>query len=129
VLDMPGRLEPPVNAFAVNQLVQCLQTATRAERAGADEIVAASLCRDIGKVVTDVNHHPAIAADILAPFVRPDVAWMIRVHQDFQGRHYYGYFGKDPQARQLYRERIGGAVRRRMGPGVVRKIFGSPRYA
>ena len=27
---------------------------------------------------------------------------MIRVHQDFQGRHYYGFMGKDPEARQQY---------------------------
>ena len=28
---------------------------------------------------------------------------MIRVHQDFQGRHYYHHFGGDPNARDKYR--------------------------
>jgi len=103
VLSLLGNLEPIVNAFAVNQLVHCLQTATRAERAGADDdVVAASLCHDIGKAICELNH-PAIAADILTPYVRQDVVWMIRVHQDFQGRHYYRYFGMDPDAREQYR--------------------------
>jgi hypothetical protein len=28
---------------------------------------------------------------------------MIRVHQDFQGRHYYQHFGGDPDAREAHR--------------------------
>ncbi|MGH9026803.1 MAG: metal-dependent phosphohydrolase, partial [Acidimicrobiia bacterium] len=32
-----------------------------------------------------------------------DVHWAILVHQDFQGRHYYGHFGGDPDAREQYR--------------------------
>ena len=28
---------------------------------------------------------------------------MIRVHQDFQGRHYYQHFGGDPDARESHR--------------------------
>src|SRR5215210_202130 len=51
--------------FGVNQLVHCLQTATRAERAGAsEELVVAALCHDVGKVISLLNH-PAIAAEIL----------------------------------------------------------------
>jgi predicted HD phosphohydrolase len=30
------------------------------------------------------------------------VYWMIKAHQDFQGRHYYAHFGKDPNAREQY---------------------------
>jgi predicted HD phosphohydrolase len=104
VLGMLGALEGITNGFAVNQLVHCLQTASRAERAGADdEVVAASLCHDIGKAVADANH-PAVAAELLKPYVRDDVVWMVRVHQDFQGRHYYAYFDKDPEAREQYRD-------------------------
>ena len=90
------------DGFAVDQLTHCLQTATRAERAGADdEVVIASLCHDIGKAVS-VPNHPRIAAEILKPYVRDDVYWMILVHQDFQGRHYYHHFGGDPNARDQY---------------------------
>ena len=59
----------------------------------------ASLCHDIGKVVS-VPNHPAIAAEILFPYVRDEVYRVIAAHQDFQGRHYYGHLGMDPDARQ-----------------------------
>src|SRR6478609_57425 len=73
------------DGFATDQLTHCLQTATRAERAGADpEVVVASLCHDIGKAIS-VPNHPAIAAEILKPYVRDEVYSMIRAHQDFQG--------------------------------------------
>jgi predicted HD phosphohydrolase len=62
----------------------------------------ASLCHDIGKAVS-VSNHPAIAAEILQPYVSGDLCQMIRVHQDFQGRHYYAHFGGDPDAREQYR--------------------------
>jgi predicted HD phosphohydrolase len=103
VLMLLRSLNEIVAGFATDQLTHCLQAATRAERAGADtEVVVASLCHDIGKAVS-VPNHPAIAAEILKPYVRPDVYDMIRAHQDFQGRHYYGHFGKDPDAREQHR--------------------------
>jgi predicted HD phosphohydrolase len=102
VLAMLRSLADITDGFAVDQLTHCLQTATRAERAGADdEVVIASLCHDVGKAVS-VPNHPRIAAEILKPYVRDDVYWMILVHQDFQGRHYYHHFGGDPNARDQY---------------------------
>jgi len=73
---MPGiiktmllQLEEQVDGFAVNQLHHCLQTATRALREGApEEMIVAALCHDIGKVIS-VENHPAIAAEILKPYV------------------------------------------------------------
>lgn len=103
VLAMLRSLETVVDGFAVDQLTHCLQTATRAERAGADkEVVVAALCHDIGKAIS-VPNHPAIAAEILKPYVREEVYWMIQVHQDFQGKHYYAHFKLDPNAREKYR--------------------------
>jgi predicted HD phosphohydrolase len=96
-------LSDVVVGFATDQLTHCLQTATRAELDGADpEVVVASLCHDIGKAIS-VPNHPAIAAEIIKPYVRDDVYWMIRAHQDFQGKHYYAHFDKDPDAREQYR--------------------------
>jgi len=103
VLAMLGSLQEITDGFAVDQLTHCLQTATLAERAGADEeLVLASLCHDIGKAVS-VPNHPRIAAEILRPYVREEVRWAIEVHQDFQGRHYYHHLGGDPTAREQYR--------------------------
>ena len=104
VLAMLRSLDEVVDGFAVDQLTHCLQTATRAERAGADdELVVASLCHDIGKAVS-VPNHPRIAAEILRPYVRAEVTSAILAHQDFQGRHYYAHFDMDPDARDRYRD-------------------------
>lgn len=95
-----------VDGFSTDQLTHCLQTATLAERAGADpEVVVAALCHDVGKAIS-VPNHPRIAAEILRPYVRNEVYEMILVHQDFQGRHYYGHFGGDPDAREKHRGQI-----------------------
>ena len=103
VLAMLRSLAAITDGFAVDQLTHCLQTATLAERAGADdEMVVASLCHDIGKAISVMNH-PQISAAILKPYVRDDVYQVILVHQDFQGRHYYHHFGGDPDAREQYR--------------------------
>ena len=102
VLMLLRSLSEIVDGFATDQLTHCLQTATLAERAGADdEIVVAALCHDIGKSIS-VPNHPRIAAEILKPYVRDEVYKMILVHQDFQGRHYYHHFGGDPNARDQY---------------------------
>jgi len=92
------------DGFATDQLTHSLQTATRAERAGADEeLVFASLMHDAGKGIS-VPNHPAISAELIRPYVRDDVYRTIRHHQDFQGRHYYHHFGGDPDAREAYRD-------------------------
>jgi predicted HD phosphohydrolase len=102
VLAMLRSLDEIIDGFAVDQLTHCLQTATLAERAGADdEVVFASLLHDVGKAVS-VPNHPGIAAAIIKPYVRPDVYSMVLAHQDFQGRHYYAHFGGDPDARAKY---------------------------
>ena len=102
VLSMLRRLEAITDGFSTNQLVHALQTATLAEDSGADtEVIVASLCHDVGKLISVFNH-PAIAAEILKPYVRTEIYDAIRVHQDFQGRHYYRHFGGDVDARSKY---------------------------
>lgn len=102
ILTMLQSLASVTDGFAVDQLTHCLQTATLAEAAGADdELVVAALCHDIGKSISVANHGP-IAAEILRPYVRDEIAWMLQVHQDFQGLHYYGLVGADPDKRRAY---------------------------
>jgi predicted HD phosphohydrolase len=104
IIGMLESLAEIVDGFATDQLTHCLQTATKAEKAGADEeMIVASLCHDIGKAVT-VTNHGAIAAEILKGYVRPDVYNTIKYHQDFQGRHYYEFLGMDPNARDQYKD-------------------------
>ena len=74
--DMPKRVHSMLEqlrglyvGFAVDQLEHSLQTASRAERDGADEeMILLSLCHDIGKVIS-VPNHAAIGAEILKPYV------------------------------------------------------------
>ena len=92
------------DGFSTDQLTHCLQTATLAERAGADpEVVVAALCHDVGKAIS-VPNHGAIAAEMLKPYVRPDVYHTLYHHQDFQGRHYYQHFGMPTDLRERFRD-------------------------
>src|SRR5580704_6425448 len=102
ILGMLASLEDITDGFAVDQLVHSLQTATRAEEAGAStEVIVASLCHDIGKTVSVINH-PRMAAEILRAYVSKDTYNMVLNHQDFQGRHYFEYIGMDPSAREKH---------------------------
>jgi predicted HD phosphohydrolase len=102
VLGMLRALESVVVGFPVDQLTHCLQTAALAERDGADEeTVIAALCHDVGKAVS-IPNHPRIAAEILRPYVSDEVCWVITVHQDFQGKHYFEHIGMDPNAREKH---------------------------
>jgi predicted HD phosphohydrolase len=148
ILELLASLASVTNGFAVDQLVHALQTATRAQRAGADnEVVVAALCHDIGKAISEPNH-PAIAAALLNPYVRAEVVWIVDVHQDFQGRHYYAFLGKDPDARKGHARHPAYALAERFADEwdqtsfdpdydtlplehfepLVRDIFAAPRY-
>jgi predicted HD phosphohydrolase len=88
--------------FQVSQLVHGLQTATMAERAGADlDMVVASVCHDMGKFLSNANH-PAIAAEMIRPWVSEEAYWVVKVHQDFEGMHYYARIGLDPMMRRKH---------------------------
>ena len=102
ITGMLKRLQEQVDGFAIDQLQHGLQTATRAVKDGAsEELIIAALCHDIGKVIS-VENHPAIAAEILRPYVSDETYEIVRTHQDFQGRHYYALMGKDPDERRKY---------------------------
>ena len=99
VLAMLRSLEGVTLGFGVDQLTHCLQTATMAERAGADlDMVVASACHDMGKMISNANH-PAIAAEMIRPWVSDEAYWVVKVHQDFEGMHYYARIGLDPMMR------------------------------
>jgi predicted HD phosphohydrolase len=81
--------------FDIDNLTHLLQTASRAERAGAaDEVVLAALLHDVTAPFALYNHAESAAA-LLAPHVSPDVTAIVRTHQDFQGRYYFQHFGGD----------------------------------
>jgi predicted HD phosphohydrolase len=103
VLALARTLAGVDDGFAVDQLGHALQTATRAERAGADdEVVVAALIHDVGKIFGDDNH-AAVSAEILRPYVRDDVYRVVCHHQDFTARYIAPILGGDPQRRERWR--------------------------
>ena len=89
--------------FGVDQLHHALQTATMARRDNAsDEIVLCALLHDVGKYISIANHGQ-IASEILKPYVSEAAYQIVRTHQDFQGRHYYQYFGMPQDLRERHR--------------------------
>ncbi len=90
--------------YQISVLDHCLQTATRAERDGADdETIACALLHDIGGVLAPTNHS-RVAAALLEPFVSEKNAWIVRHHGLFQGYYWFQYAGMDRNARDKYRD-------------------------
>lgn len=103
LMAMLPRLGADDLGYPVDRYRHSLQTATLALRAGADdETIVCALLHDIGDELAPSNHG-ALAADILAPYVSSDNAWMVRHHEIFQGYYYNHYFGGDRLARERHR--------------------------
>jgi predicted HD phosphohydrolase len=96
-------MEHAFPGYQTTSLEHLLQTATRAERDGADEeTVVAALLHDIGDVLAPHNHSDYAAA-ILRPYVRPETHWVIRHHGIFQLHHYPHLPPEQRELRQRYR--------------------------
>ena len=90
--------------YRISRLEHALQTATRAERDGADdETIACALLHDIGDVISPRNHSEAAAA-LLAPYVSEKNHWIVRHHGLFQGYYWLHHFGEDRNARDRHRD-------------------------
>ena len=88
--------------FVVDRLTHCLQTATRAHRAGEDEeYVVCALLHDIGDTLGSYNHAD-VAAAILKPFVSEENLWLVEKHAVFQGYNFFHYLGLDRNMRDEY---------------------------
>jgi predicted HD phosphohydrolase len=103
VLDHLRLLDGEFGGFPVDRLTHSLQTAHRAERAGrSDEYVLCALLHDIGDTLGPYDH-ASIAADIIRPFVAPELHWMVARHAEFQGYYFFHHVGGDRDAREAYR--------------------------
>ena len=107
IMDMLARqVEERESGYQVNRLEHALQSATRARRSGADtEWVVAALIHDIGDGIAPMNHDK-FAAEVLRPYVRPEVTWTVAHHGIFQ-LYYTGVFqGKNNLAREKYKDEL-----------------------
>lgn len=100
--EMARQGEESIAGYQVTRLEHGLQTATRARRDGAGpDWVVAALLHDIGDGLAPQNHD-RFAAEILRPFVREEVTWVVEHHGLFQ-MHYYGHhYGWDRDEREKY---------------------------
>lgn len=90
--------------YQVSRLQHSLQTATRAERDGADdETIVCALLHDIGDILAPANHSQ-VAAALLAPYVSEKNHWIVKHHGLFQGYYWFQYAGLDRNARDRYRD-------------------------
>lgn len=90
--------------YAISRLDHSLQTATRAERDGADdETIVCALLHDIGDVLAPTNHSQAAAA-LLAPYIGEKNHWIVKHHGLFQGYYWMHHYGLDRNARDRYRD-------------------------
>ncbi|MCY3786313.1 MAG: HD domain-containing protein [bacterium] len=95
-------LEGPTLGYRIDRARHSRQSATRALRNGEPtEFVVAALLHDIGDVLAPDNHS-AVAADILAPYVSEETAWVVRHHGLFQGYYYFHHLGGDRHARERH---------------------------
>ncbi|TQV74475.1 HD domain-containing protein [Denitrobaculum tricleocarpae] len=95
--------EETIPGYRITRLEHALQSATRAYRdaAGLDWVVAA-LLHDIGDGLAPQNHD-RFAAEILRPFVRDEVTWVVEHHGAFQMVYYAHHYGWDQYEREKYR--------------------------
>ncbi len=90
--------------YQVTRLEHCLQTASRAERDGADEeTVVCALLHDIGDVLAPTNHSQ-VAAALLRPYVSEQNCWVVEHHGLFQGYYYFDHYDLDPNERDRYKD-------------------------
>ena len=93
-----------LEGYQVSRLDHALQSASRAEQDGADmDWIVAALLHDIGDELAPQNHD-RMAAEIIRPFVRWEVSWVIEHHGLFQTYYYGHHYGWDRNARDEYRD-------------------------
>lgn len=96
--------EQTLEGYPITRLQHGLQSATRAERDGADiDWIVGALLHDIGDGLAPQNHD-RFSAEVIRPFVRWDVAWVVEHHGIFQMLYYAHHYGWDRNARERFRD-------------------------
>lgn len=104
ILSALRALDDGLDGYRVTRLGHSLQCATRAEADGADEeMIAGALIHDLGDNLAPENHSRC-AAEIIRPYVRAEVTWVVEHHGLFQKVYYAHFLGQDPELRCAYRD-------------------------
>ena len=93
-----------LEGYRLTRLDHGLQSATRAERDGADiDWIIGALLHDVGDGLAPQNHD-RFSAEVIRPYVRWDVAWVVEHHGIFQMIYYAHHYGWDENARDRFRD-------------------------
>ena len=104
ILDALKNLDSSVDGYQVTRLEHSLQSATRAEKDGAnEEMVVATLVHDIGDNLAPYNHSQLVAS-VLRPYVSEKVYWIMLHHGIFQEYYYAHHIGRDRNARDKFKD-------------------------
>jgi len=104
ILEALLNLGDSMEGYQVSRLEHSLQSATRAERDGADEeMIVATLLHDIGDSLAPFNHSQLVAS-VLRPYVSEKVYWIMLHHGLFQEFYYAHHMGKDRNARDKFKD-------------------------
>lgn len=102
IMESLAKLKDSLSGYKIDRLEHSLQSATRAERDGADvDWIVSALVHDLGDDLAPLNHD-SLAAAILKPYVREECSWAVQHHGIFQYAYYADKIGLDPEARQKY---------------------------
>ncbi|MFK7836983.1 MAG: HD domain-containing protein [Sulfitobacter sp.] len=93
-----------LEGYRITRLDHGLQSATRAQRDGADiDWIIGTLLHDIGDGLAPQNHD-RFSAEVIRPYVRWDVAWVVEHHGIFQMIYYAHHYGWDENARDQFKD-------------------------
>ena len=104
ILEALRNLGESMDGYQVSRLEHSLQSATRAERDGADEeMIVATLVHDIGDSLAPFNHSQLVAS-VLRPYVSEKVYWIMLHHGMFQEYYYAHHIGRDRNVRDQFKD-------------------------
>ena len=96
-----------LEGYKITRLDHALQSATRAYRDGADiDWVVAALLHDIGDGLAPQNHD-RFSAEVIRPFVREEVSWVVAHHGIFQMVYFAHHYGWEENARDEFKDHPG----------------------
>lgn len=102
--ELRNQAEETLAGYKVTRLEHALQAATRALREGADDDwIVGALLHDIGDGLAPQNHD-RFAAEILRPYLREEVTWVVEHHASFQMFYYAHHYGWNQLEREKYKD-------------------------
>lgn len=102
--ELRHQAEEALSGYKITRLDHALQSATRALRDGADaDWIVGALLHDIGDGLAPQNHD-RFAAEIIRPYVREEVTWVVEHHGAFQMVYYAHHYGWNQFERDKHKD-------------------------